>query len=197
MRTDRFLIALALAVSSASAAAGTVCVQSKQTGRYEPKNAATGSPADCEAMNQAAVAAIVQPTAPAPQPPIPATVARPQASVASRLAAASQAAAAAPREDEQVDPATRIRNYRLKFSDVTVRLAMKRWLKEVNMQLAYEAQKDFPVPVEGDYTGPVSDVMFKLMTSLSQSSYPLRACEYDNRVVLVVHRDEKCPLEDQ
>lgn len=65
------------------------------------------------------------------------------------------------------------------------------------MQLAYEAQKDFPVPVEGDYTGTISDVTLKLMTSLSESSYPLRACEYDNRVVLVVHRDDKCPLEDK
>lgn len=104
---------------------------------------------------------------------------------------------AAPKTVTVVDAATQSRNYRLKFTDVTVRLALKRWLKETDMQLAYEAQKDFPVPVEGDYTGPISDVMLKLMTSLSESSYPLRACEYDNRVVLVVHRDDKCPLEDK
>lgn len=95
------------------------------------------------------------------------------------------------------DPARQQRNYRLKYSDITVRLAMQRWFRDVNMQLAYEAAKDFPVPVEGDYTGSISEVMQQLMNSLSESTYPLRACEYDNRVVLVVHRDEKCALESR
>ena len=74
---------------------------------------------------------------------------------------------------------------------------MQRWFKDVNMQLAYEAAKDFPVPVEGDYSGSISEVMHQLMNSLSDSTYPLRACEYDNRIVLVVHRDEKCALEER
>lgn len=178
MKTDRYLIALALVASTMSATAGTVCVQDKQTGKYQPKNPTAGNTLACADMNRDAGA-------------LPAAQVRP-------VAAAPAAAAVVPavlRED--ADMAREARTYRLKFSDVTVRLALKRWLKEANMQLAYEAQKDFPVPVEGDYTGPVSDVMLKLMTSLSESSYPLRACEYDNRVVLVVHRDEKCPLEDR
>ena len=95
------------------------------------------------------------------------------------------------------DPARQLRTYRLKYSDVTVRLALQRWFKDVDMQLAYEAAKDFPVPIEGDFTGTISEVMLKLTTSLSESTYPLRACEYDNRVVLVVHRDEKCALEER
>lgn len=182
MRTDQYLIALALAVSTVSASAGTVCVQNKQTGKYEPKNPSAGNAADCAMMNQAAAAAIVQQVEPA----------RPVAPIAAPV----QPVAVAPAHTA-ADPAQQVRTYRLKFSDVTVRLGMKRWLKETGMQLAYEAQKDFPVPVEGDYTGPISDVMFKLMTSLSESSYPLRACEYDNRVLLIVHRDDKCPLEEK
>lgn len=182
MRTDRILVALALATSAFSATAGTVCVQSKLTGKYEPKNPAAGSAADCAEMNQAATAAIVQQTQP-PRPVAPVLAAAPVAAIAPAPVV--------------TDPAQQSHTYRLKFSDVTVRLGVKRWLKEANMQLAYEAQKDFPVPVEGDYTGPISDVMFKLMTSLSESTYPLRACEYDNHVMLIVHRDDKCPLENK
>lgn len=183
MRTDRIMVALALAMSTASAAAGTVCVQNKLTGKYEPKNPTAGNVADCAVMNQAATVALAQQAEPAhPAAPVPPAV-RP--------------VVITPPPPVPVDPAKQVRTYRLKFSDVTVRLGMKRWLKETGMQLAYEAQKDFPVPVEGDYTGPISDVMLKLMTSLSESSYPLRACEYDNRVLLIVHRDDKCPLEDQ
>lgn len=192
MRTDQYLIALALALSTVSASAGTVCVQNKQTSKYEPKNPTTGNAADCALMNQSTANAIVQPTNPyrldTPAPAAAAIVVQP----ASAASFAPQAI-----DREPADPATQRRNYRLKFSDVTVRLGVKRWLKDVNMQLAYEAQKDFPVPVEGDYTGPISDVMLKLMTSLSESSYPLRTCEYDNRVLLIVHRDEKCPLEEK
>lgn len=95
------------------------------------------------------------------------------------------------------DPAQLPRTYRLKFSDVTVRLALKRWLKDANMQLAYEAPRDFEVPVEGDFHGTASEAVQKLMNSLKKSSYPLRACEYDNRVILVLHRNEECPLEDE
>lgn len=177
MKTDRYLIALALAASTVSATAGTVCVQDKQTGKYQPKNPTAGNALACADMNPDVGESPAMRVRPVPAP----------------VAAAVMPAVL--RED--ADMARQARTYRLKFSDVTVRLALKRWLKESNMQLAYEAQKDFPVPVEGDYTGPVSDVMLKLMTSLSESSYPLRACEYDNRVVLVVHRDEKCPLEDR
>lgn len=201
MRTDQYLVALALAVSTVSATAGTVCVQNKLTGKYEPKNPATGNAADCAMMNQAAAAAIVQAVRPAlPPAPAAAPVTAPAvapAAVAPVVAAVAAAAPVAAAPSMPADPAQHARGYRLKFSDVTVRLGMKRWLKDVNMQLAYEAQKDFPVPVEGDYTGPISDVVLKLMTSLSESSYPLRSCEYDNRVVLVVHRDEKCPLEEK
>lgn len=195
MKTDRYLIALALAVSTFSASAGTVCVQDKQTGKFVPKNPTAGNAADCAAMNQAMADTIVQTTNPArPAAAVPAPALAP-ASAPLVAAVATTPALAVPKEE--ADPAKANRTYRLKFSDVTVRVGLKRWLKEVNMQLAYEAQKDFPVPIEGDYTGPVSDVMFKLMTSLSESSYPLRTCEYDNRVLLVVHRDEKCPLEDK
>jgi hypothetical protein len=98
---------------------------------------------------------------------------------------------------KKVDLAEQVRTYSLKAADLNVRLALKRWLKEADMQLAYEAAEEFNVTVEGDYTGNMPDVLKKLMTSLKQTKYPLRACEYDNRVVLIVHRNEVCPLEDE
>lgn len=147
--------------------AATICIQNKQTGRLEPL-AGTGSARDCSRGSPGGV---------------------PQAPVARSLTPAAVPVSA--------DPARQLRTYRLKYSDVTVRLALQRWFKDVDMQLAYEAAKDFPVPVEGEYTGTISEVMSRLMTSLSESTYPLRACEYDNRVVLVVHRDEKCALEER
>ena len=149
------------------ASAATICVQNRQTGQIEPL-AGTGSARDC--AHGSPVAA----------PPAPA---------AQGLTPAAMPAA--------TDPARQLRTYRLKYSDITVRLALQRWFKDVDMQLAYEAAKDFPVPIEGDFTGTISEVMLKLTTSLSESTYPLRACEYDNRVVLVVHRDEKCALEER
>lgn len=103
----------------------------------------------------------------------------------------------APVTAQPLDPAQQVRTYRLKLNDLTVRLALNRWLKEANLQLAYEAGEEFKASVEGDYTGTIPEVLFKLMTSLKQTKYPLRACEYDNRVVLVVHRDDVCPLEDE
>lgn len=198
MKIDRLLIALTLFACTAAANAGTVCVQNKQTGKYGPKNPGE-NPAACDYMNnqdeKASRPAPAQPTsAPTPATAQPASAATaheaaPRAPVAQAAAPAAQAAA-------PVDLAQSVRSYKLKYSDVTVRLAVRRWLKEVGMQLAYEAPRDFEVPVEGDYVGTTSEVISKLMKSLSQSSYPLRACEYDNRVVLVVHRDEKCPLEE-
>jgi hypothetical protein len=193
MRIDQLMIAVAIALASATeASAGTVCVQNKQTGMYEPKSPVKDGSNPCTAMNPAttaAAAAVMQPASP--------STAQPAAAIAVVAPLAPQTISRGQEAQAELDPATVTRRYQLKFSDTYVRLALKRWLKEVGMQLAYEAPHDFSVPVEGDYTGPISDVLYKLMTSLKQSTYPLRACEYDNRVVLIVHRGEACPLEDE
>lgn len=180
MKIDQFLVALVVAAMSFSAGAATICVQNKATGIYEPKG--NGNPADCEQMNQPlqqkkaesvqrtapATAQLVEPLPAAPvEPPVP------------------------------KDPAQQQRTYKLNLSDIKISMALKRWAKDVRMQLAYEAEKDFDVPAEAEFEGTFSDVVTKVMSSLKQSSYPLRACEYDNRLLLVKHRNEACPLESE
>lgn len=198
MNLNRMAVVMAVAFAFANqASAATACVQNKSTGQYVPKNPTHGNAEDCAAMNKAGADAIVEQvvpsqhnTAPA-QPNVTGTEARTVAPVV------LPQVAVAPAPVEPADIAQQVKTYRLKTLDLTVRLALKRWLKEVNMQLAYEAGEEFNASVEGDYTGTMPDVLFKLMTSLKQTKYPLRACEYDNRVVLVVHRDDVCPLEDE
>jgi len=179
------------------ATAATICVQNKQTGRYEARGAAGSKAQECAADTASAKALAAPATLPAPSaaPLTPAVPPLPAAPV-SRPAFIASAPIGSP-PGTAGDPAQLPRTYRLKFSDVTVRLALKRWLKDANMQLAYEAPRDFEVPVEGDFHGTASEAVQKLMTSLKKSSYPLRACEYDNRVILVLHRNEECPLEDE
>jgi hypothetical protein len=206
MKPDRIAVAVALAFAlAADVSAATSCVQNKSTGKYEPKTPSIEATAACAAMNKADTSAIAAPTT--PQPPAAAPVALPATAAAQAQTDAALAvnrSVAAVVLDPQpvtnktkVDPAQQVRTYTLKTSDLTVRLALQRWMKEANMQLAYEAAEEFNVSVEGSYTGTIKEVLFKLMTSLKQTKYPLRACEYDNRVVLVVHRDEVCPLEDE
>jgi len=180
-----------LCLSSTTAA--TICVQNNQTGRYEARGGAGAkTQQDCAAEALPAKAAPVPAAAPV------AAVAAPSPAVVPLNRPAPVAnAPITPPPTAVSDPAQLPRTYRLKFSDVTVRLALKRWLKDANMQLAYEAPRDFEVPVEGDFQGTASEAVQKLMTSLKKSSYPLRACEYDNRVILVLHRNEECPLEDE
>jgi hypothetical protein len=199
-----------------------ICGQNKETGKYELKTPGSGDPSDCAHLNAVPLPSVV-PRVAAVGPlslvtPVPAKVApvqiAPQTtpttaqsippgsaiplSASVRPTSAPIPAPSKPQPAAQpVDPATVARTYTLKHSDRLVRLALQRWLKEVGMQLAYEAPNDFAVPAEGNYTGTISEVLFKLMTSLKKSSYPLRACEYDNRLVLVVHRDAECPLEDE
>jgi hypothetical protein len=206
MNLNRIAVVMAVAFAFANEAdAATACVQNKSSGVYEPKTPTKENAGDCASMNKAATAAIVdQVAAPAVAPP----VVRAPAIAATDLAVSSQpnartvAAVVLPQSPAPVplhplDPAQQVRTYRLKTSDLTVRLALNRWLKEANMQLAYEASEEFSATVEGDYTGTMPEVLFKLMTSLKQTKYPMRACEYDNHVVLVVHRDDVCPLEDE
>jgi hypothetical protein len=206
MKPDRIAVAVALAFAfAADVSAATSCVQNKSTGKYEPRTPTAESIAACAAMNKTDTTAIAAPTAPQPPAAVP-NVAAPSAALPATPAATmpTNRSVAAVVLDQQPTPvkappdtAQQARTYTLKTSDVTVRLALKRWMKEANMQLAYEAAEEFNVSVEGSYTGTIPEVMFKLMTSLKQSKYPLRTCEYDNRVVLVVHRDEVCPLEDE
>jgi len=194
MKPDRIAIAVALAFAfTADVSAATSCVQNKSTGKYEPKTPSVDGSAACAAMNKVDTAAIAAPTS--PQPPAATPIApAPTAATNRSVAAVVLDPQAAP--SKPIDPAQQVKTYQLKTTDITVRLALDRWLRDAKMQLSYEASEEFPASVEGDYSGTISEVLFKLMTSVKQSQYPLRACEYDNRVVLVVHRDEVCPLEN-
>lgn len=179
---NRTLISLALllaaAATSFNAGAASLCVQNKITGIFEPR--AGSKESDCAEVNAS----------------------RAQGALAvaqgngGHIDVASQGLKEAPGAQSK-DKAAQVRTYQLKFTDVKIGLAMKRWMKEVGMQLAYEAGKDFDIPAEAEFVGTASDVIAKVMASLKQSSYPLRACEYDNRLILIKHRSEACPLESE
>lgn len=80
----------------------------------------------------------------------------------------------------------------VRAKDVTLRQTLSRWAKEAGWQVAWEMRYDYPVQLEGVFSGKFEDAVKQLMQSLRYSEYPAFACLYEiNRVVRVLHYGDK------
>ncbi|SEI14499.1 Toxin co-regulated pilus biosynthesis protein Q [Paraburkholderia hospita] len=82
--------------------------------------------------------------------------------------------------------------WEVRASDVTLRQALMRWAKDAGWQVSWEIAYDYPVQLEGSFTGSFEDAVDQFMGSLRYSEYPALACMYEaNRVVRVLHYGDK------
>ena len=77
-------------------------------------------------------------------------------------------------------------------SDVTLRQTLIRWAKDAGWQVSWEIGYDYPVQLEGSFSGTFEDAVGQYMGSLRYSDYPALACMYEaNHVVRVLHYGDK------
>lgn len=80
----------------------------------------------------------------------------------------------------------------VRASDVTLRQALMRWAKDAGWQVSWEIAYDYPVQLEGSFSGSFDDAVNQFMSSLRYSDYPALACLYEaNHVVRVLHYGDK------
>lgn len=80
----------------------------------------------------------------------------------------------------------------VRASDVTLRQALMRWAKDAGWQVSWEIAYDYPVQLEGSFSGSFEDAVTQFMSSLRYSDYPALACLYEaNHVVRVLHYGDK------
>lgn len=88
--------------------------------------------------------------------------------------------------------------WEIRKTDVTLFGALSRWseLATPKRQLLFETDdKDFPIIVETSFTGDYDSAVLNVIESLKSSSYPLRACMWDNKprpVVKLIHKNKSC-----
>lgn len=87
-------------------------------------------------------------------------------------------------------PAPTQKEWRIELADASLSRALRRWSREANIPVLWEAPKDLPA-VAASYKGDFLGVLTRVMEDSQQSSYPLHACAYDN-VVRVLHVSQAC-----
>lgn len=70
------------------------------------------------------------------------------------------------------DPA---RIWSVELGDNTVRLCLKRWAKEAQWQLVWDADRDFVIDAEVQWYGTFEQALTALLESLKNSEFPLQA----------------------
>lgn len=107
--------------------------------------------------------------------------------VASPLAVAANNIAARPAIPQAV-----AMRWQVRTSDVTLRQSLMRWARDAGWQVSWEIPYDYPVQLEGSFTGNFEDAVDQFMGSLRYSDYPALACMYEaNHVVRVLHYGDK------
>ncbi|SEU40343.1 Toxin co-regulated pilus biosynthesis protein Q [Burkholderia cepacia] len=82
--------------------------------------------------------------------------------------------------------------WEVRASDVTLRQTLIRWAKDAGWQVSWEIGYDYPVQLEGSFTGSFENAVDQFMGSLRYSDYPALACMYEaNHVVRVLHYGDK------
>lgn len=82
--------------------------------------------------------------------------------------------------------------FAVKNEDESLSLALRRWAHEHRYRLVWDAGKDFPVKETTYQAVGLIAAIEQVMDDTEQSSYPLHACAYRNRVVRVLHISQPC-----
>jgi hypothetical protein len=96
----------------------------------------------------------------------------------------------APPASTEDDPA---RLWSVEFADSTVRLSLKRWAKEAQWQLVWDADRDFVIDAEVQWHGTFEQALTALLESLRNSDYPLQARVHAASRVLRIQRLSPTP----
>lgn len=84
-----------------------------------------------------------------------------------------------------------VQRWEVLVEDQKLSRALWRWAQQEGIQFFWEAPKDL-VAVKASYTGSFAKAVTELMQDTSASSYPLRACRYDN-ALRILHTSQSCP----
>lgn len=98
-------------------------------------------------------------------------------------------AASAVNKSSAVDP---LMTFEIKLDDESLSLALRRWAAEAGHQLVWDAGKDFLARAT-IYDAPnIIRAVEDVMKDTQNSSYPLHACAYANKVIRVLHISQAC-----
>jgi hypothetical protein len=91
---------------------------------------------------------------------------------------------------ELVEPNTGAKSdWQISPADRRLSIVLQRWSAQAGWQLVWEAERDFPVEVRVVLDGSFSEALNEVMSSLSDSDYPLQAVmNAKTRVLRVRHR---------
>lgn len=82
--------------------------------------------------------------------------------------------------------------WQVRFADVTLRQTLIRWAKDAGWQVSWDISNDFPVQMEGSFSGTFEDAVTQFAASLSGSDFPIMACLYDgNQAVRILRFGDK------
>ena len=77
-------------------------------------------------------------------------------------------------------------------ADETLYLGLRRWAIETGYQLVWDAPMDFPVRNTVYATKDVLMAVSLVMADTENSTYPLHACAYNNKVIRILNVAQSC-----
>lgn len=83
-------------------------------------------------------------------------------------------------------------NFEIKLDDESLSLALRRWAAESSFQLVWDAGKDFTARATVYEEPNIISAVEQVMKDTQNSSYPLHACAYANRIIRVLHISQTC-----
>jgi hypothetical protein len=90
-------------------------------------------------------------------------------------------------QDENDSQASAV--WSIETSDATLSNTLSRWCRQEKWQLIWEAERDFPILVNMRLKGSFQSAILTVMTSLTDTDYPLQAVLHsDTRVIRIVRR---------
>lgn len=83
--------------------------------------------------------------------------------------------------------------YALRVSDLTIRAALERWLKDAGYQsIVWDLREDLPIDRNAYFEGDLQSALRGAMVALRNSALPTRACIYTNMVVRIIPATRFC-----
>jgi hypothetical protein len=82
--------------------------------------------------------------------------------------------------------------FQITVEDETLYLALRRWSTETGHQLIWDAGKDFAARATTYKEDNIISAVDRVMKDTQNSSYPLHACAYANKVIRVLHISQVC-----
>ncbi|CCD28929.1 Putative PilL domain protein [Candidatus Glomeribacter gigasporarum BEG34] len=93
---------------------------------------------------------------------------------------------------ESAGDTPRAMHWTVRAQDLTLRRTLMRWAAQAGWQVSWDIRVDYPVQLEGAFSGSFTDAVEQFANALRHSDYPLLVCLYEaNQVVRVLHYGDR------